>query len=115
MLQIVFNDVSAAELAVLPKPLQLDILSQFNFLPDDLDSSDSEKFGRLEREGRHLYRYRTKDYRIYFEKAPEGLIIHRVLHKNSLKDFLFRSKLPVAEDEALQTNPQFWDLIDRRR
>jgi mRNA-degrading endonuclease RelE of RelBE toxin-antitoxin system len=115
MFQIIFNDRSAAELAGLPKPLQLKILSEFNFLPHDLKTADHETIGTLEREGRHLYRFRTKDYRIYFEQGEKGLLVHRVLHKNTLKDFLFRSKLPMGEDEALEQNAQFWELIDGRR
>lgn len=113
MMQIIFNDTSAAELATLPKMLQLDILQAFKTLPDDLKDIDPEKFGRLEREGRSLYRFRAIDYRIYFEKNPQGIVVHRVLHKNTLKDFLFRSKLPMAEDEVLQKDPAFWKLIDR--
>jgi mRNA-degrading endonuclease RelE of RelBE toxin-antitoxin system len=115
MFQVIFNDTSAAEMSALPKALQLQILSEFNFLPEDLDKMDKEKFGRLAREGRQLFRYRTTDYRIYFEVTPKGLCVHRVLHKNSLKDFLFRTKLPVAEDETLQKNPDFWDMIDGHR
>jgi len=113
--QIIFNDRSAAELAHLPKLLQLQILSEFNFLPEDLDKADPEKFGKLHREKRNLYRYRTKEYRIYFERIEAGLLIHRVLHKNTIKDFLFRTKLPMAEDEMLQKVPEFWELIDGRR
>ena len=47
-----------------------------------------------------------------FERHPLGLVVHRILNKNSLKDFLFRSSLPTGEDEALQSNPKFWELID---
>ena len=115
MFQIIFNDRSAAELAHLPKLLQLQILSEFNFLPEDLENTDPEKFGTLKRKGRNLYRYRTKEYRIYFERTEAGMLIHRVLHKNTLKDFLFRTKLPMAEDEVLQKIPEFWELIDGRR
>ena len=74
-----------------------------------------EKFGKLHREKRNLYRYRTKEYRIYFERTDAGLLIHRVLHKNTLKDFFFRTKLPLGEDEMLQKAPEFWELIDGRR
>ena len=115
MFQIIFNDRSAAELTHLPKLLQLQILSEFNFLPEDLENTDPEKFGTLKRKGRNLYRYRTKEYRIYFERTEAGMLIHRVLHKNTLKDFLFRTKLPMAEDEVLQKIPEFWELIDGRR
>jgi mRNA-degrading endonuclease RelE of RelBE toxin-antitoxin system len=110
--QIVFKDQSAAEMSILPKLLQLQILSEFNFLPKDLDKADPEKFGHLERAGRKLFRYRTKEYRIYFEREENNLVIYRVLHKNSLKDFLYRTRLNIGEDEQLQKNAKFWDLID---
>jgi hypothetical protein len=44
-----------------------------------------------------------------------GVLVHRILSRNTLKDFLFRSSLPVGEDEALQQNPKFWDLIEATR
>ena len=66
MYQIVFNEISAAEMAAIPKELQLELLAEFQFLPDDLDQLDSKSFGIIEREGKKLYRYRAHDYRIYF-------------------------------------------------
>ncbi len=113
MFQIIFNDVSAAEMAEMPKPLQLEVLSQFNDLTGDFDFSRAgDNFGELKREGECYYRFRAKDYRIYFQKTESGLLVRRVLHKNTLKDFLFRTKLPTGEDEALQKDPNFWKLID---
>jgi mRNA-degrading endonuclease RelE of RelBE toxin-antitoxin system len=112
MFQIVFNKISAAEMARLPQDLQLDLLSEFEVMPEELDNLDPVKFGLIEREGKRLYRYRTKDYRIYFERSPEGITIHRVLHKNTIRDFLFRTKLPMAEDEQLGRTTGFWKLIE---
>jgi mRNA-degrading endonuclease RelE of RelBE toxin-antitoxin system len=112
MYQIVFNEISAAEMARIPKELQLELLAEFQFLPDDLDQLDSKAFGVIVREGKRLYRYRTKEYRIYFDRSPEGILVHRVLHKNTIRDFLFRSQLPMAEDEQLQEHADFWKLID---
>lgn len=113
MFQIVFNEISAAEMSALPTELQLDLLSEFQILPEDLDSLDPERFGKISRDGSVLYRYRATDYRIYFEKAAEGIIIHRVLHKNTIRDFLFRTKLPmVEEDDTLAEKPGFWKLIE---
>jgi mRNA-degrading endonuclease RelE of RelBE toxin-antitoxin system len=110
--QVIFNRISAAEMAALPKDLQLDLLAEFQFLPGDLESLEDEKFGKVSRDGRSLLRYRARDYRIYFEKHPEGLLIHRVLHKNTIRDFLFRSNLPIDEEdgEIAKTN-DFWSLI----
>jgi hypothetical protein len=34
------------------------------------------------------------------------------LSRHTLKDFLFRSGLKIGEDEALQENPKFWELIE---
>lgn len=99
-------------MAALPKELQLDLLSEFHFLPDETESLDKERFGNVTREGRTLLRYRAKDYRIYFERHPEGVLIHRVLHKNTIRDFLFRSNLPLdEEDEGLAGTKDFWTLI----
>ena len=112
MYQIVFNEISAAEMARIPKELQLKLLAEFQFLPENLDHLDSQAFGVIEREGKRLYRYRANDYRIYFERSPEGVLVHRVLHKNTIRDFLFRSKLPLGEEEELEASPGFWKLID---
>ena len=113
MFQIIFNELSAAEMAALPKTLQLDLLAEFQILPADLDNLDASRFGIIEREGKKLHRYRAKDYRIYFERSPEGVTVHRVLHKNTLRDFLFRSKLPMAEDDQLGKTREFWKLIEQ--
>jgi mRNA-degrading endonuclease RelE of RelBE toxin-antitoxin system len=112
MFQIIFNALSAAELSALPKPLQLGLLSEFQILPEDLDKLDGERFGCIERDGKKLYRYRASEYRIYFQRCEEGLTVHRILHRNTLSDFLFRSKLPLAEDDQLGRTKGFWKLID---
>jgi mRNA-degrading endonuclease RelE of RelBE toxin-antitoxin system len=94
--QIIFNPLSAKELAKMPKDLQLDILGDFRGFPQDMRSTDIERFGKLERNGKKLYRYRLGDYRVYFERSELGIVIHRILNRNTLKDFLFRSSLPTG-------------------
>jgi mRNA-degrading endonuclease RelE of RelBE toxin-antitoxin system len=112
MFQIIFTPVSSAEMTALPKLLQLEILDEFQAFSPDYMEKNPDKFGLISQGGRSLYRFRATDYRIYFEKREEGLLVHRVLNKNSLKDFFYRSQLPVAEDEELQKNPNFWAMID---
>jgi mRNA-degrading endonuclease RelE of RelBE toxin-antitoxin system len=113
MFQVVFNEISAAEMAALPKDLQLDLLAEFQVLPEKIEELDPEHFGLLERDGQKLYRYRAKDYRIYFGTSSEGITVQRVLHKNTIRDFLFRAKLPMpAEDEQLAKEKGFWKLIE---
>ncbi len=110
MFQIIFNPTSARELGNLPKDLQLVILGEFRGLPHDF--SEANRYGKLERDGKILHRFRLNEYRIYFQRHPLGVVIHRILDRNSLKDFFYRSKLPLGEDETLQLNPRFWDVIE---
>jgi mRNA-degrading endonuclease RelE of RelBE toxin-antitoxin system len=110
--QIIFNPTSAGELARMPKELQLYILGEFRGLPKDVLQSDLDKYGRLERAGKMLHRFRIGDYRVYFELNELGVLVYRILNRNTLKDFLYRSNLPIPEDKALQENPKFWELIE---
>ena len=115
LFQIIFNPTSAAELARMPKELQLQILGEFRGLPQDVLAAEADQFGTLERDGKVLQRYRLGDYRVYFERHPLGVVVHRILSKNTLKDFRYRSSLPLGEDEALQEDPKFWDMIWKRK
>jgi mRNA-degrading endonuclease RelE of RelBE toxin-antitoxin system len=110
--QIIFNPTSAAELARMPKELQLQILGEFRGLPQQVLGAELEAFGELQREGRMLHRFRVGDYRVYFERHELGVVVHRIMSRHTLKDFLFRSGLKVDEDAALQENPKFWELIE---
>ncbi|NBS14633.1 MAG: type II toxin-antitoxin system RelE/ParE family toxin [Verrucomicrobia bacterium] len=110
--QIIFTPASSAEITRLPTPLQVEVLREFDVLTADFLEKHPDRFGTVRCPDRTLYRYRAGDYRIYFEKTDKGLVIHRVLHKNSLKDFAFRSQLPLSEDEVLGENPKFWELIN---
>lgn len=94
---------------------QLDLLDSFRVTEENLDKIEGGDYGKLEREGKVLYRFRTKDYRIYFEVQDGTIVVQRLLHKNSFSDFLFRSKMPVSEDEALSESKHFWKLIDEGR
>lgn len=111
--QIIFTPVAASELSKMPKDLQLNILGEFRGLPQQVYQAD-ESFGRLEREGRTLHRFRLGDYRVYFEKHDLGVLIHRILSRNTLKDFFFRSSINInmGEDKILEDNPHFWELIE---
>lgn len=113
--QIIFNPISASELARMPRELQLYILGEFRGLPQEVLNTDLHQFGKLERDGKVLHRFRLGDYRIYFERHELGIVVHRILGKNTLKDFRYRSGLPLQEDAALQENPKFWEMIETAR
>lgn len=116
MLQIVFNEISAAEISQLDTLAQLELLSEFKVTAEDVKkiaNDEHPKFGRIERNGKNLFRYRASDSRIYFEVAANAVIVHRVLHRNTFADFLFRTNLgDVDEDNELEKNKHFWELIE---
>jgi mRNA-degrading endonuclease RelE of RelBE toxin-antitoxin system len=115
VLQIVFNEISAAEISQLGTLEQLELLDQFKVSEQDLDRLVDERFGRIERDGKTLYRFRASDYRFYFEVGEGAVIVHRVLHRGTFSDFLFRSRMPLSEDEQLAGSKHFWQLIDEGR
>jgi hypothetical protein len=115
VLQIVFNEISAAELSALGTLEQLELIDEFQVSEEDLAHLSCERFGKIDRDGTILYRFRAKDYRFYFEVKEGAVIVHRVLHKGTFSDFKFRSNLPLAEDEALANSKHFWNLIDEGR
>ncbi|WAC20580.1 hypothetical protein OVA24_04205 [Luteolibacter sp. SL250] len=115
MFQIVFNEISAAEISALGTLEQLELLEEFKVSQKDLETLNGERFGKIERDGKILYRFRAKDYRIYFSVKEGSVIVHRVLHKGTFSDFLFRSKMPLGEDEELAKSKHFWKLIDEGR
>lgn len=96
----------------MPKELQLQILGEFRGLPQQVMQTELDEFGKLERAGRILHRFRVGDYRVYFERHDLGVVVHRILSRHTLKDFFFRSGLNTQEDEVLQENPKFWEMIE---
>ena len=90
MFQIIFTPTSAAEVARMPKELQLQILGEFRGLPQQALGTELDAFGKLELDGRTLHRFRVGDYRVYFERHELGVLVHRILSRHTLKGFLFR-------------------------
>ena len=118
MFQVIFNEISAAEISQLPTLEQLEVLNEFKVRPEDLDGLEEKDadapFGQIERDGKKLYRYRASDVRLYFEVSSDhqSVIVHRFLNLNTFKDFLYRANLPVGYDYDLAQSKQFWLLIE---
>lgn len=115
MHQIIFNEISAGEISAIPTLQQLQLINSFRVEDNLLQGAGDANapFGIVEREGRKIYRFRSGDYRIYFTMEEGAVIVQRVLHTNSLKDFLFRSGMGNGtEDQRLGESRSFWRLID---
>ena len=121
MKQIAFNEISAAEVSAIPAMKQLKLFFAFKVDDGCLNGEPTDpRFGIVERDGRRIYRFRSDedDYRIYFtvEKNADGddvVVVQRVLHADSLKDFFFRSGMGSdTEDRKLGKSRSFWKLIE---
>ncbi len=119
MHQIAFNEISAAEVSTIPALAALELFGAFRVTEDVLaraaEAPTDAPFGIVEHEGKTIYRFRTQDYRIYFTvEADRTVVVQRVLHANSLKDFLFRSSIVELDDEdrVLGRTRSFWKFID---
>ena len=117
MHQIVFNEISAAEVSAIPTAEQLKLIADFQVDANSLKTLDEDgPFGVVERDGKMIFRFRSGDYRVYFTvegaENEEAVIVQRVLHAKSIKDFLFRAKMGGNEDIALADSRSFWKLIE---
>ncbi len=118
MHQIAFNEISAAEVSTIPPHAALKLFDAFRVTEDVIHNAASAAadaaFGVVEHEGKTIYRFRTPDYRIYFTVENGIVVVQRVLHANSLKDFLFRSSIVELDDEdrVLGRTRSFWNFID---
>ncbi len=115
MHQVAFNEISAAEVSAIPTLEQLELFAAFKVDENCLkDNPTDSRFGVVERDGRRIYRFRSKDYRIYFTVEADGVVVvQRVLHADTLNDFLFRSGMGNAtEDQKLGKSRSFWKLIE---
>ncbi len=112
MYQIIFNKISAAEMGALPRILQMELLAALEELPEKPETGKDDHLKVFEREGRQLIRVRAKDHRIYLERTAEGVLVHRVLHRNSLGDFLFRTGLPAMDEDAAESGRLIWQLVE---
>jgi mRNA-degrading endonuclease RelE of RelBE toxin-antitoxin system len=73
--QVIFNEISAAEISQLSTLEQLEVLNEFKVRPEDLEGLEEKDhdspFGQIERDGKTLYRYRASDVRLYFEVSDD--------------------------------------------
>lgn len=114
MQQIAFNDISAAEISAIPTMEQLKLFFAFKVDEEMLrnPAADSE-YGVIERDGKRIYRFRSEDYRIYFTIEDGVVVVQRVLHADSLKDFFYRAGMGMGtEDQKLEKSRSFWKLIE---
>lgn len=115
MYQIVLSDSASAELSQLSKLDQLDVVAEFSRFRKEPIKLGKDGAGKILKGDRTIYRRRYKDYRIYFEKQADQLVVHHVLHGNTLRDFFVRSNLDMRDHEEFEESAKFWKFIEQRQ
>lgn len=113
MYQVTFSEQSLHELSKLDTRGQMALVEPIgNLTPLDL-AHPQEPVGRFSRSGKTFYRLRAGDYRLYFEVLDnETIYCEYILHKNTLTDFVFRTKLPISEEQMLEQHQSFWKYLE---
>ena len=112
MFQVTFSDQSMSELNKLDTLAQLELIGPLSTLTATELADPHEPLGRLKRGRKTYYRLRSGDHRIYFEVDGEKLHTHYILHRNTLTDFVFRTKLPITEEQLVEQQTSFWKYLE---
>lgn len=112
MLQVNFTNRAMIELNKLGKLEQMEIVDALAGVTPKRLLEEASEFGRFDRDGRTLYRLRIDDWRVYFAAEGDTLLVHYVLHRKTLGDFVIRFKLPVNDEQAIEEHKSFRDYLD---
>lgn len=117
MFQVNFSEQSMHELNQLDTRSQMLLVEVVSTLKQEQLDNPNEELGRFHRNGKTYYRVRAGEFRIYFEQQCDGetLFAHYILHKNTLSDFIFRFKLPFAEEFMVEQDDSFWKYLESLR
>lgn len=113
MYQVTFSEQAMHELHKLGARDQMLLIEPISNLTADDLAHPREPMGRFHRGNKIFYRIRCGEFRVYFEiREVETLFCEYILHKNSLTDFVFRTKLPVSEEQLLEQHQSFWKYLE---
>ena len=115
MFQVNFSEQSMHELNQLDTRSQMLLIEVVSTLKHEQLENPNEDLGRFHRNGKTYYRVRAGEFRIYYEQEGNTLFAHYILHKNTLTDFIFRFKLPYAEEFMLEKEDSFWKYLESLR
>ncbi len=114
MYQLTFSDQSMSEINKLGTFDQMKLIDELSGITPERLGTDRSAIGVIHREGKTFYRLRVEDFRLYFEIQEKDTVLfcHYVLHKHSLADFVFRTKLPFTEEQQIEQDQSFWRYLD---
>ncbi len=112
MYQITFSNQSMEELNKLKITDQMQLVESISNLSQQQLAHPRELLGKFHREGKTLYRLRAGEYRLYFEVDGDLINNRYILHKNTLTDFIVRTKLPLSQEQLMEQHQSFWKYLE---
>ncbi|MBC2607204.1 type II toxin-antitoxin system RelE family toxin [Pelagicoccus albus] len=112
MFQVTFSEQALHELEKLPTMKQLAVIDPLSNLTEYQLNHPQEPLSSFKRGGKSIFRLRSGEHRIYFRREGGSLETLCILHKNSLTDFIYRSKLPISEEQLVEQHSSFWKYLD---
>ena len=111
MYQITFSKQSMEELNRLKIPDQMQLVKSISNLSQQQLAHPREPLGKFHREGKTFYRLRAGEFRLYFEVEGDLINNRYILHKNTLTDFIVRTKLPLSQEQLAEQHHSFWKYL----
>lgn len=113
MYQVTFSEQAMHELGKLDTREQMQLIEPISNLTANDLARPREPVGKFNRGGKIFFRLRSGDFRVYFEiQDSDTLYCEYILHKNTLTDFVFRTGLPVSEEQLLEQYDSFWKYLE---
>lgn len=112
MNELSFSDQAMVELNKLSALDQMPLIDALSTVTADEIKKHKSKYGAFSRDGKTYYRLREGDLRIYFTENNGAIYCSHILHKHSITDFAFRSKLPIKEEHLIEQDKNFWEYLD---
>jgi mRNA interferase RelE/StbE len=116
MYQLTFSEQSLAEINKLDIDARLHLIEQLSSLSDQVFKDQSGSLPKIQRDGISFFRIKIDSFRAYLEPRTDGqLFCHYILPQHTLTDFVFRSKLPISEEQRIEQHSSFWKYVDSLR
>lgn len=111
--QLNFSEQSLAEINKLDVSAQLHMIDCLSTLSDQAFKDHSADLPKIQRDGASFFRIKIDNFRVYLESREDGhLFCHYILPQHTLSDFVFRSKLPISEEQMIEQHSSFWKYVD---
>ncbi len=113
MYQVTFSDQSIGEIKKLEMAEQLSLIDQLSSLSNKAFKEPQKDLQKVQRDGTNFYRIKIGTLRIYLElKENNTLFCSYIIPQHTLTDFIFRSNLPISDEQMIEQHSSFWKYMD---